>query len=68
MIEETPMTIDELARMVADGFVNLQRSMEVSMQKSMREMEERLNARIDKVVDVHEDHSRRIKNLELKVG
>lgn len=71
MEDETTMTIEELAGIVAKGFLE--------MQKSMKEMETRINTRmdkgfkevhlrVDKVVAVHDDHARPIKKLELKTA
>lgn len=61
------MTLDELARMVADGFASVETRIDVlegKMEKGFREV----HARIDQLTRLHEDHSRRIKNLELKIS
>lgn len=68
------MTLDELARMVEDGFASVDRRFEEFEQK-FEELEQKMNAgfreiqaRIDMVLAVHEDHSHRIKALELKAA
>ena len=82
MEDETTMTIEELAGIVAKGFLEMQKEMQKfadQVELSMREMEARINGRmdkgfkevhlrIDKVVAVHDDHARRIKKLELKTA
>jgi len=82
MEDETPMTIDELAAMVAKGFAELEQKMDTKFEYLEQKMDAKfqyleqkmdkgfgeVNQRIDNIVAVHDDHSRRIKLLELKTA
>lgn len=71
LMETEDMDLDTLARMVAEGFLGIDKRFEKvderfeTLEHSMNTGFKEVNARIDTVLRILDDHSTRIKDLEL---